>query len=34
MQQFGRVGFGDILRIYGGIVGLNPPNIVYHGDVM
>jgi len=27
------MGFGDMLRIYGGIAGLNPPYIGCHGDV-
>jgi len=34
MQQVGGIGFGDMLRTYGGIVGLDPPYIVYHGDIV
>jgi len=33
MQQVGGIGFGDILRTYGGIAGLNPPYIVCYGDI-
>jgi hypothetical protein len=36
MQQVGGMGFGDILKTYGGVEGLNPPyiDIVCHGDLV